>query len=187
MNAGLRRMRKSLLGMLAIAAIAWVCLSYSSIQAAQTPGAGNLFSVPKGWAEVDRTGGYPTWKGEESRKEFITIIEDDTMKGEIPNPSDQKFIHVVNSASAFPNFVAGISNWKIERLEREKLSSGQKVVLIGSYKDSHDRIIRFEEWKYFLKDGYGQIRYSEAESQSQKLRSRTEVAELLKRYHPFGI
>jgi hypothetical protein len=72
----------------------------------------------------------------------------------------------------------------VEKLERTKLSNGHKVVLIGTYQSAKGELIRFEEWKYFLKDGYGQINYSELAG--PKARDRAQVAEILKRYHPFG-
>jgi hypothetical protein len=165
-------------------ALGLIFASQARLSANQPHIAGEKFSPPAPWVESDGYGWTKTWKGEEDRKAFISVIEDDSMKGEIPNPSDQKFIEVIKSASSVPHFMAGIKNWNVEKLERTQLPEGHKLVLIGTYLNSKGEQVRFEEWKYFLKDGYGQINYSELAG--PKARDRAQVAELLKRYRPFG-
>lgn len=174
----------SVIGLAGLAALSLVVVSQTRLSANQPPAAGSLYSPPAGWTEDERYQRVRTWKGEDSRREMLSVIEDDSMKAEVPNPSDQKFISVIESASFIPNSIAGIKEWKVEKLERTKLADGHKIVLFGSYLNSKGEKIRFEEWKYFLKDGYGQINYSELAG--PKARDREQVAEILKRYHPFG-
>ncbi|MFL5814183.1 MAG: hypothetical protein ACJ763_11450 [Bdellovibrionia bacterium] len=143
-----------------------------------------LFSAPAGWTQGQTFGSVRSWKGEADRKAYISTMEDDSIKGDVPTSNDKEFIEVTKSASEIPNQFAGIKDWKVEKLERAKLSNGHKIVLIGTYQSAKGELIRFEEWKYFLKDGYGQINYSELAG--PKARDRAQVAEILKRYHPFG-
>jgi hypothetical protein len=180
-----RRGRALIVLVAGITALGAICVSQTRISANQPPAAGSLFSAPSGWNGGENYDGIRTWRGDASRHEILSVIEDASMKGEVPNPSDQKFIDVIKSASFIPNMIAGIKDWKVEKLERVKLSEGHKIILTGTYLSSKGEKIRFEEWKYFLKDGYGQINYSELAG--PKAKDRAQVAEILKRYHPFGI
>jgi hypothetical protein len=143
-----------------------------------------LFTAPAGWTQSQTFGSVRSWKGEADRKAYVSAMEDDSIKGDVPTSDDKEFIEVTKSASEIPNQFAGIKDWKVEKLERTKLPHGHKIVLIGTYQSAKGELIRFEEWKYFLKDGYGQINYSELAG--PKARDRAQVAEILKRYHPFG-
>lgn len=175
--------RISIIGTAGVIALGLVVASQTRlfISAAE---ADALFNAPNGWTQADSFGSIRNWKGESDRKAYISTIEDDSIKALVPDSDDKTFIEEIKAGSEIPNKIAGIKQWKVEKLERSQLSNGNRIVLVGTYISAKGELIRFEEWKYFLKDGYGQINYSELAG--PKARDRSQVAEILKRYHPFG-
>lgn len=181
------RKKKILLavGLLSVALIGLsLGLSDQAMTATEAPSAFR-FSAPSGWQESESYLGMRTWTGDSARKQFVSVIEDDSIQAKIPPPDDRKLIEIVRQASAFPNWIARIKDWKVDRVEREALAGGGfRIALIGTYHNAKNELIQFEEWKYFLSDRYGQINFSELAG--PQARTRAQVAEILKRYRPFG-
>lgn len=145
---------------------------------------GYRFDPPKGWSMAEDTSTMKTWKGDSAKKQLISVAEDSDMKLIKEPPSDSRLIELFKQGAEIPNELAKITGYEIEKVEREKLPKDVwKIVVFGHFTDAAGTQIRFEEWKYFSKNGYGMIQYSEA---SFKSLDRDEVSRILKRYQPFG-
>lgn len=147
------------------------------------------FTPPAGWVEANHLDTIKSWKEISDQSGVLTLIEDPSVKiSEKINDldaDDKTLIEKTKSGASVTNWIAGIHDYKIDKIEREKLSSGgQKIVLVGTYVDFDNRTIQYEEWKYFLPQGYSQIEFSEFAG--QKARDRSEVKKILERYKPFG-
>src|SRR6185437_711341 len=120
------------------------------------------FSPPRGWNSSDTFVKYKTWKGDQAKKQFISVIEDPELKTSTSPPSDSRLIEIFKKGAEVTNGLAGITQYEIGKLERETLpNGGYRIALLGTYKDNTGALVRFEEWKFFFKTGYSQIHYSE--------------------------
>lgn len=176
---------KRWVGSLAIALVALTyLLAHKSSSAGPAPTA-YQFGPPVGWIPDEDQEMTKSWVGDPEQKQLIILTEDTSIKGEVPQKNDAEFIDMVKTASEIPNWIARISDWKIEKLERTAVTGGQRLTLTGTYLTPRHELVRFEEWKYYLKDGFAQISYRELAG--SKARTREQVAEILRRYRPFGI
>ncbi len=149
------------------------------------PGGAGVFQAPDSYEEQSPLPGARVWKGKDSSGSTIVLLEKQMTNVEAPPAEDEALKARLEGGQKLPHLLAGIKNFKIEKIERAKIENGSKIVLTGSYSNSNDETIRFEKWEYFLKTGYSQIAYSARESDS--FPSREKISQLLKGYIPFGI
>jgi len=145
------------------------------------------FSPPSGWTQVGSFLNLPTFEGPSSHKEMVSIIEDPSMKNQTPSWDDSTLIDDMEKGSEVPRTLAGITQWKVDHVSREALSSGQRVAVTGSYLNVVKKRVYFEEWEYFLPEGYGQITYTQLmDSSAPTADEENQIHDVMKRYRPFG-
>jgi hypothetical protein len=140
------------------------------------------FNPPKGFIEQFPLPGSRSWKMDDAT---IVLFESKFDGLEEPTADEEKFKKEFYDGQKLIHALAGISEYKLEKVERVKVSDGLKIVLTGTYLDSQKEKIRFEKWQYYLKAGFAQIDY--AANDNQRFPARAEIEKILKGYTPWGI
>jgi hypothetical protein len=177
---------KSLFAVVSLTSIVAVGVSLSRSQPAlgNLPSQGSVaFQVPTGFTEQEPVPGGRVWKGPTPLDATIVILEKQMEKVELPPADDQEYKDRLSKIHPL-RLLAGISNYKIDTLERAQTPTGLKVSFTGSYTNLKKETIRFEKWEYYLKTGYAQIGYSARDS--KEFPNREQIAQLLKGFTPSG-
>jgi len=174
----------TVLGLIGALAITITSLRSRSAQGTIPSQGAAAFKAPQGFEEQSPLPGARSWMSSDATGATIVLLEKQMSNVELPPESDQEYKERLNSTPQLPRLLAGIKDFKVDTIERTQLPNGLKVVLMGSYTNSSNDIIRFEKWEYFLKTGYSQIAYSARES--SKFPNREKVSSLLKGYIPSG-
>lgn len=78
----------------------------------------------------------------------------------------------------------GANDWIVHEIERLPLARGILYKVRGSYLGAARQKVYFEEWRFYLEQGFAQLTFSEEGGGAP--RSSTDIESLMKRYTPFG-
>jgi hypothetical protein len=141
------------------------------------------FTAPKGFVEEGAFAQTRSWINNEG----ATLVAMEGYFGNSPTvpADDNDFKQDILDGQKPVHALLGISDFKIEKLERSPYRDGQRIILTGTYVNSSNETIRFEKWHYYFKSGYAQVAYSGPDS--SKFPNREKIAAILKGFNPFGM
>jgi len=142
------------------------------------------FQPPAGWSKAGDFSGVTMWSLTE-RNQTLTVFEEKGLKGELPSANDIAYIEDLKESNWMTNTLGGIKHWTVQSIKREKTSSGTIIKIRGTYTDSADQSIAFEEWKYYFNEGFAQITHAEVTAEAGHS-STADVQTLLTRFQPFA-